>query len=296
MNPYVSTGVFKTRDIESIIKICLSKGIKKVELSSDVSCSVNLLESIFKAKDDIDFLIHNYFPPPKEPFVLNLASTDQKTLRRSRQHCKTAIDLCLELGSQFYSVHSGYALKIKPELLGNSKAQSRLSKDAVIPYKIAYDHFINSLIDINEYARSRNVSLLIENNVITPRHVVNELKNIFLMVSPAEIYNVMKDVNSNNLGLLVDVGHLNVSANALGFDRLDFTKSLKPYIRAFHLSENDGQTDQNLPVLEDSWFLQILNEFPETAIVIEVYRLNMEQVKEQINLVSRSMNRQDLTL
>ena len=37
-----------------------------------------------------------------------------------------------------------------------------------------------------------------------------------------EIVRLMKDVSSQNLGLLLDVGHLNVSASALGYERENF--------------------------------------------------------------------------
>lgn len=289
-NLFISTGAFQEDEIESIMNSCLANGINRIELSSGIKYTSHLLESIFKGKHDIQFLIHNYFPPPRTPFVLNLASTDEETLQKSRQHCKEAVDLCVQVNSPFYSVHSGFALNLKPKLLGKPHAQSRLLKEAIIPYDIAYSTFLESVVQINDYAKEKGVGLLIENNVVTSMHVDKGKKDAFLMVRCEEIKKLMNEINSSNFGLLVDVGHLKVSANALGYDRAEFLDEVKPYIRAFHLSDNDGKTDQNLQVRKDSWFLPYLNKFPDAVLILEANDLSVDEIKQQLELLSHQLN------
>ena len=40
----------------------------------------------------------------------------------------------------------------------------------------------------------------------------------------------------------MDVAHLKVSSNVLGFDKVKAFKSVKKWIRAYHLSDNDEHT------------------------------------------------------
>jgi len=46
----------------------------------------------------LNYLIHNYFPPPSKPFVLNLASLDDKLYKQSIDLCINAIKLSKNLG------------------------------------------------------------------------------------------------------------------------------------------------------------------------------------------------------
>jgi len=66
------------------------------------------------------------------------------------------------------------------------------------------------------------------------------------------------------LSLLLDLGHLKISANAFGFDWINAAKTiLQNYpdrIREIHLSENGGVFDEHLPVFEDSAQISILRE------------------------------------
>ena len=61
-----------------------------------------------KQKYDLVYLVHNYFPPPKEEFVLNLGSTNNEIIRKSISLCKKAIDDAVVLGAPCYSIHAGF--------------------------------------------------------------------------------------------------------------------------------------------------------------------------------------------
>jgi sugar phosphate isomerase/epimerase len=94
---------------------------------------------------------------------------------------------------------------------------------------------------------------LIENNVITQANFSSFGEDPLLMTDPEAIISVMKEM-PKNVGLLVDVAHLKVSAQTLKFDLIDGHEKLKPWIHGYHLSDNDGSVDSNEPVLADSWF------------------------------------------
>lgn len=285
MRVYLSTGAFRCQSLGEIVEFSLEHGIDHIELSSGVSYRPNLLEPVRATNGTIHYLVHNYFPPPEDPFVLNLAASDTQILRRSRDLCQIAIDLTAKLGAPFYSVHSGFAFQLSPNLLGDPSAQAHLPNSRYVSYDVAYSIFVESVTILTEYARSKGVRLLIENNVVSPLYLAKHGNNALLMASADEIIRLIQDVNDPNLGVLVDVGHLKVTATALGFQREQFVEIVAPYIGAFHLSDNDGYTDQNLPFDETTWFCPLLRESCEVPIVIEAYELSWQQMQRQYEVL-----------
>ena len=172
-------------------------------------------------------------------------------------------------------------MSLKAEMLGRPVLQSRLDSRTFIPYEQAYDIFCESVRTLSEITSSAGLRLLLENNVVTSHNLAAGRASQFLMTRPEEFTWLFKDLNDDNVGVLLDVGHLNVSANTLGFDRNRAISQLAPFIGAFHLSENDGKTDQNLPIKKTSWFWPFVQHFPEVPLVIEAYALSIEQMLAQ---------------
>lgn len=281
MRVYWSTGAFRQPTLAHIIEFSLAHGICHIELSSGVEYQPDLLDPVRASLGDIHYLVHNYFPPPADPFVLNLAASDRQMLQRSLDLCRTAIDLSAELGAPFYSVHSGFAFRLTPDLLGDPVAQSRVPKSEQIPYEVAYGIFAESVATLADYASSKGLRLLIENNVVSPLYLQRHGENALLMASAVEIDRFMQDMGHPALGILVDTGHVKVTSAVCGFQREKFLETLAPYIGAFHLSDNDGVRDQNLPFDEGAWFCAFLRDFPGIPVVVEAYGLSWEQMQHQ---------------
>ena len=71
------------------------------------------------------------------------------------------------------------------------------------------------------------------------------------MTDSKECLEVMKATPSN-VQLLVDVGHLKVSAHTLGYDRISFLNDTSAWTTAFHISENNALEDENQSPNKDS--------------------------------------------
>ncbi len=235
-------------------------------------------------------LVHNYFPSPDDPFVLNLAATDPAIRDRSLGFCRASIDLTAELGAPFYSVHSGFALNLTPEMLGHPEVQAAAAERIAIPRDEARTTFLSSVRELVGYARSAGVRLLVENNVLSQRYRERQEGNPLLLCDAEEVLWLMREVADPTLGLLFDTGHAKVSANALGFDPNKFVEAVSPHIGAWHVSDNDGITDQNAACREDSWFLPALRKHPAAPIVIEVGKLTGEEISQQIALLERALS------
>lgn len=288
MSRYFSTGAFLTGDLQKIVAVGLEQGIN-IELGSALPYSPGLLDPVKRAKGRVRFLVHNYFPPPEESFVLNLASTDAMIHFQSMEVCRRAIDLCSELGAPFYSVHAGFAFHIAPEELGNPSAQARVRPEQRIPRKQAYERFVFSVKELAAYASHRKIGFAVENNVLTAENVTHKGSNPLLLADIEEISRFFGDIDDSPIGLLLDTGHAKVSALTRGVRPEKYLEVLWPHIRALHLSDNDGTKDSHQAFNRYAWFAPFLKEMATYPCVIEVSRLTTEKMLDQLHTLEEML-------
>lgn len=280
---YISTAAFETRDLDAILRTCADHGIKALELGDVASFD---LSQLGRRAQPSRFLVHNYFPPPPAPFLLNLASRDPDVLARSRAHCRTAIDLSRTLGGGVYAAHAGYAADLPPELLGRPDLQAAIPPESLAPREEAYAILVESAQELARYGESRGVAFLIENHSLGA--AAGPIgRRLLPMVEPSELLALCRDVDEPSFGLLVDVGHLNVSASAAGFDARAALDALVPHVRALHLSDNDGETDLHRPFGDDAWFLPRLRDVPDAFVTVEIVRADVRTILEVRDTVLR---------
>ena len=120
---YISTSCIKEKNIIDVLKILVKNNIKNIELSGGTKNFKGLEDQLirFVDKENINVRIHNYFPPPENDFVINIASLNSEIHDKSINHCLKAIKLAKKLGSDKYSIHAGFLLDpgVKEIGLGN---------------------------------------------------------------------------------------------------------------------------------------------------------------------------------
>ena len=117
---YISSSCIKASTIENAVKILVNEGFTNIELSGGTNYDENALAKLIQLKEEhtINFLLHNYFPTPQIPFVLNLASIDPAIATSSLEHVKKAIDWSIALGANKYAFHAGFLLNIPLKQIG----------------------------------------------------------------------------------------------------------------------------------------------------------------------------------
>lgn len=294
METYVCSGAFALPRAEETLQACRAAGVRRLELSSGLRCDEAGLMRLEAAKaEGFRFLVHNYFPVPDEPFVLNLADADPRNLDRSLTHCRRAIDICRRLDAPVFTVHSGFALPVRPEDLGRPDGWLDRLRESGADTGRARGIFRESVQDLADYAAGRGVALAIENNNVPPDLTRDRRDHGLLMSEGPEIADFFATLGRPRVGLLLDVGHAKVSATALGFRLEAFMDAVGPVVRGFHLSDNDGLADTNGPVRPDSWFLPWLHHFADAFFVIEAYRLTDEAIGRQLALIDGALRRND---
>lgn len=275
---FVSTGGQRNVTAAKTAIDFYNHGILGVELSGGAYAK-DYEQDLASLPAQIKLQIHNYFPPPQSPFVLNLASNDEVIANRSLLHVRSAMRLGILLGCPRYSFHAGF--RINPHV---SELGKKLGKHNLQDRKVAYELFGDRVLMLAEEARQEGITLFIENNVINPANLLFYGEDPLLLTHPDEISRFMENMPSN-VHLLLDVAHLKVSANALGFDLLDAHETLRRWIRGYHLSDNDGTSDSNDEVSDHCWFWQVL--IPNLGYyTLEIYKTPTYKLAEQYEYVS----------
>ena len=277
---YISTGGFKDLLPEKTIKILNKKNINCIELSGG-RYSKKISNSIVKNNNNV-FAIHNYFPVPKKSFVLNLASTDSQIYRKTLRNFKRSINLSNKLKSRYFSFHAGFLLDPNPKHLGKTLEKTKLQ-----PRKKIFETFVKRVNEVANYAKKKNVKILIENNVLTKKNLLKFGSNPLLLTSPSEIIKFFKKTN-NNVGFLLDVGHLKVSSKTLEFNLFKAHKKLKRIIEGYHLSDNNGLEDSNKSFDKNSWFLKDIKQ-NLSYYSIEVYTSDINKLKKLKKIVKKKL-------
>ena len=239
------------------------------------------------AKFQARWLVHNYFPAPLQPFVLNLASQHLGTLKRSREFCVQSIWLSAGLGAPFYSVHCGFLAEFEPVALGR-----QLQSSEICDYERGYATFISSLQILLSEAKGAGIRLLIEPNVVAPFNLIDGRNRMLMLAEPWEFSRLLTDLPDERLGVLLDLGHLKVTAATLGFGIDDFIDVVAPAVGAFHLHDNDGTKDQHLPVFADSWALNVCRDprFAGRAVVNEAKFAGVQEMVGHCHWLENILN------
>jgi len=279
---YISTGGFRYQPAWKTCEDFLKHRVKCIELSGGLAHRNNI-KKLKQLKTQIRFQVHNYFPPPEKPFVFNLASLNDNISQQSINHAMNGIHSAKEIDSNVYSFHAGFLLDPKVGELNN-----KIYKRTLFERKVAIEIFIERVNSLADYANNLGVELLIENNVLSENNHKEFQENPILMADTDECIHVMENT-ATNVNLLIDVAHLNVSAKTLKFDRLQFLADCEPWIKAYHLSDNDGKRDSNEPVTEESWFWPYLKRTLD-YYSLEIYNVPVADLAKQKELTEKMIN------
>jgi sugar phosphate isomerase/epimerase len=266
---YVSTlcleAALRKLPIAEILALFSESGIYDVELGSALKYDPDLQSAVdnFSGR----FIVHNYFPTPKEPFLLNPATSDPDLLKRTRSFVIEALEFCARNKIPYYSFHSGVFDATRPDKAA-SPAQRRAALDRMI-------RFVDQIAPL---AESLGVQVGLENQDPNdaPHAAMKDADDIryFLQRSPASLH--------------LDLGHLRVAAHSFHFSAQELSTEVRQRIVGIHINDNNGLADQHLPLTPASDNLAILKSIyrPEIWVTVECSRVSFAQMLDQRSLLS----------
>lgn len=263
---YVSSSCVKHNKIKDSVQELVDNGFKNIELSGGTQYYDGFEDDLLELKNKytLNYICHNYFPPPKKHFVLNLASLNENIYTNSFEHIKKAIKLSKKLGAKKLGFHAGFFIDIKVSEIGK-----KISKASLYDKNKAIQKFCKGFNELKQFAGDLN--LYIENNVFSSTNYQTYKGENFFMLTNSYDYNKLKE--EINLNLLLDVAHLKVSSRTLG---LNFESELSTMLKNsnyIHISDNDGLHDLNNSLTKDSELINLLKntDLTNKDFTLEIY-------------------------
>ena len=250
---YVSSSCVTYNNICDSVQDLVNNGFKNIELSGGTEYHNNFENDILELKEkyNLNFICHNYFPPPKDHFVLNLASLDNNIYNKTFNHLKKAIELSKKLGAKKFGFHAGFFVDIKVNQIGK-----KIAKEKLADKWISTDRFCDGFNKLECLAG--NLKLYVENNVFSAINAETYNSDNFFMLTNYKEYNILK--KKINFSLLLDIAHLKVSANSLGINfekELELMLSVSDYV---HISDNNALHDLNHKLQKPSILVELLSQ------------------------------------
>jgi len=272
---YVSSSCVRHSKIKESVQELVDNGFKNIELSGGTEYYEGFEEDLLELKDrySLNYLCHNYFPPPKKHLVLNLASLNDDIFSQTFEHFSKSIKLSHKLGASVFGFHAGFFLDIKVSEIGK-----KLSKSRLFDKSEAIRRFCDGFIKLQEIADKASVKLHVENNVYSfSNSQTYNRENIFMLTDSSDYLELKKLMKFN---LLLDVAHLKVSAHTLN---LDFETELRFMIKEsnyIHISDNDALHDLNNSLATKSNLVELLksNDLKDKIFTLEIYD-GMQSIK-----------------
>ena len=264
---FVSSSCLKNNTIKQSVQELANEGYKNIELSGGTNLYEEYVEDLLdlKEKYNLNYLAHNYFPPPKKSFMLNIASLNDELFEKSVDHCLKAINLCKILGSKKYGVHAGFLIDFSPNEAGKKIAFRKINDRGS-----AIDRLSQAWKKITK-AANNEVDLYIENNVYSKINYETYRGDNPFLLTDYDSYLELKE--KINFKVLLDLAHLKVSCNTLNLDFSTQSNKLFQYTDYLHVSGNDGLSDQNYGIEDDASISSFFEnkDLTDKTLTLEVY-------------------------
>jgi sugar phosphate isomerase/epimerase len=284
---YITSQCSTAVRIADAVEELRSLGYSRIELTGGTEWHPGLdkdIDEIF-SMTGIELMVHNYFPPQQQEFVLNLAVANPARRKMMFEFIRKMAGLARRAGVTVLGIHPGFREDVGVVLENgyfSGAAGDGTSEGA----------FWDSVNELDAIAEEEGIKICIEN--LAPRNAQDKFSFVCAI---DEIRALLDRVSrSRSLGMLVDLGHLNVAGHMLGFDRGEVFEDLLRHsnrIFQFHLSHNDGSRDAHLPNPEGCWQLAFVREngrhFRSIPVVLEWARSATPGVRERFQHVSSEL-------
>lgn len=272
MEIFLSSCCLRSERIDDLVAILAKNGIRNIELSGGTKYYKNCINDLLRLKKKyrLHYLVHNYFPPPRSEFVMNLASLKSGIVKKSLNFAKKSIQICRELKSPNYSIHAGFLVELKPSELSHP-----LNYRTIKHVERRISNFVENYEELYSYAAKNGVRLFLENNVYSLQNYMRFGKEKPFMLITHNDYLRLK--NRLNFNFLLDIAHLRVSCHSLGLKfNTEFKNFFSEPLKYVHISENDGRRDLHLPLYKG----MILRNLPDSVetVTLEIRSERPEQI------------------
>ena len=279
---FVSTTFIKDNlPIKNAVDKLYKNSIFNIELGSNHSYQKNYS---YLKKYDVKYCVHNYFPIPKDNFIINIASQNKNIREKSLNHIKKSNKFSKSVNAQLYTFHPGFLTDPDGTSISKKNYDFLWNKKKLISgsYSKSWSLMIRSIKEIIKYSKKEKIKIAIESEGSV------KSKDHLLMQKPIEYKKFYKLFNKKDIGINLNLGHLNLASIAFKFDKMNFIKSISTKIVAMELSHNNGKNDDHLPIKKNTWYWKVINDpkFKDIPKILEFRNVNIDKVNQTYKLVN----------
>ena len=280
---YVSSSCVKSDKIADSVSVLASHGFTNIELSGGTNWYEGWLSDLLELKNkfNLNYLLHNYFPPPREPFVLNLASLDKEVELKSINHAYEAIQASEILNSKKIGFHAGFLINIPLNQIGK-----KIEPYALFNRGESWRKFVSNYKKLHDFASKKSIELYIENNVLSYENFKGFGENPFFFTEIKELREFNEELP--DFKFIFDYAHCFVTSKTLQLDVLHEFDTFVDSTDYIHLSDNNGERDLNWSIRENSIIHNHLckKKLSNKIITLEVYE-GIDNLKSSYDLLKK---------
>jgi sugar phosphate isomerase/epimerase len=254
-----------------VLKVYDRLGFSNIELGAGHKYSSDI-KPVFGF--DFNYTVHVVFPPPKEPFMLNIAS-DTEIFQRTIKTAKETLDWSRKLDAIYQGIHIGTAADF---LADETTISPMISKEK------QFSNMVEALSQICDKAEEVDVPIAVEN---LPCY-----KDFITYFTSEEVNRLLKEVGSKKLGLLMDLNHLQLTKEFYEFDMKKYIGTLLDKVLGFHVSEaRDG--DGHFFLDSTDYFSRFglsKSALKRRVVCLEVHKLDEAGAKSQMEILQKCVD------
>ena len=286
MSLFVSTTYYRDNvPVSEVLNQLKTNDINNVEIGSNHCWEPNY---DYLNRYKFNFLIHNYFPVPKKNIVINIASCNKNIRSESINHIKHSIEFASRIGAKLYTFHPGFVDDPISQNISASNYDFIWQKNKSVNNNISniYQKMYESIKIICDFASKIGLKIAIETQG-------SYYQNDYLLMTKTQEYeDFINHFSQNEIGINVNIGHLNLSAKKNNFKISNFISKIDSHIVAFELSHNNGKKDEHVPMQENAWYWKILalKKFSKIPKILEFRNVSIYKLLENIKLCKNKLN------
>lgn len=276
MKLYVSTSAIgpTPSDVDAALAALDGLACDGVELGSTHAWRADFAATV-RARWKGPTLVHNYCPPARETFVLNIGSVDPDVRAASLAHAKASLGFASEIGATLYTIHPGYLAE--PTGLHGTHGYDLAFAAQRAAHERAFAAMLESLKPLADAAARLGITLAIE----TEGSATNP--GILLMETPAE-YEALFAAIPEGVALNFNLAHSRFAAKVHGFSLQGFVEQHRKRFAAVELSHNDGTIDQHRPLTTGSWVLDWIPRLGDLPLILEFRDATRTEIERSLAL------------
>jgi len=282
MSIYASTTYFGDgSQINDALQDLKKIGIRKIELGSNHKKSK---EKINLEKSN-EFIIHNYFPPQEEDFILNIASSSPMIRNRSIDFIKNTIKWGSKKGIGYYTIHPGFLAEPVAQLGQRGKNRNfdlKFSRQRRKDRKKVIEEAMKVIKNLYQFSNNK-IQLLIENQGSKTS------KNVTIVDSIEELQILNKFVGPH-LKFNFNLAHATLSG--IDLEKKEVLRFIFKHSLFFEISEIKGMYDSHLAVFPKRGIIGNLlsihkTSFKKRNLILEFRNTKTEELKASFDAVSK---------